>query len=130
MKYAYPAVFHPEEEGGFFISFPDLENCFTQGETIADGIDMASDALSLVLWHMEEEHTKIPAPSTLSSIPLEGDDFASLISADTFAYRKKNDTKSVRKNLSIPHWLDVLATERNISFSTTLQNALIRELGI
>ena len=130
MKYAYPAVFHPEEEGGFFISFPDLENCFTRGETIADGIDMASDALSLVLWHMEEEHAEIPAPSALSSIPPEKDAFATLIGADTLAYRKKNDTKAVRKNLSIPRWLDILATEHNISFSTTLQNALIRELGL
>ena len=130
MKYAYPAVFHPEKEGGFFISFPDLEGCFTQGETIPDGIDMASDVLALTLWHMEEEHAEIPAPSALQSVSLTPAAFATLISADTPAYRKKNDTKAVRKNLSIPHWLDVLATERNISFSTTLQNALMRELGV
>ena len=130
MKYAYPAIFHSEKEGGFFISFPDLENCFTQGENITEGIDMATDVLSLTLWHMKEENLEIPAPSPLAKISVEYGAFVTLISADTIAYRKKNDTKAVRKNLSIPHWLDVLAKERNISFSATLQNALMRELGL
>jgi len=54
MKYVYPALFHPEDNGIFFISFPDLDGCFTQGSSIAEGMDMAADALNLMLWHMEE----------------------------------------------------------------------------
>lgn len=130
MKYVYPALFHLEDDGIFFISFPDLDGCFTQGTSIAEGMDMAADALNLMLWHMEEEHMTIPAPSHLHEIQAENGDFVTLIGADTLAYRKQHDTKAVRKNLSIPRWLDTLATERNVNFSNILQNALMRELGV
>ena len=130
MKYVYPALFHTEDDGIFFISFPDLDGCFTQGRSIAEGMDMAADALDLVLWHMEEGRMPIPEPSPLQKLNVEHGDFLTLIGADTLAYRKQHDTKAVRKNLSIPRWLDTLATERNINFSNILQNALMRELGI
>ena len=130
MKYVYPALFHPEDDGIFFISFPDLDGCFTQGSSIAEGMDMAADALNLMLWHMEEERMPIPEPSPLQKLNVEHGDFLTLIGADTLSYRKQHDTKAVRKNLSIPRWLDTLATERNINFSNILQNALMRELGI
>ena len=129
MKYVYPALFQPEEEG-FFISFPDLDGCFTQAVSLPEGMDMAADALNLMLWHMEEEHMDMPAPSALTNIKGDDGSFATLISADTLAYRRLHDTKAVRKNLSIPRWLDTLATEHNINFSNILQNALMRELGV
>lgn len=129
MKYAYPAIFQPEE-GGFFISFPDLDGCFTQAASIPEGMDMAADALNLMLWHMEEEALNIPVPSSLRNLTCDADSFATLISADTDVYRRLHDTKAVRKNLSIPRWLDTLALEHNVNFSNILQNALMRELGI
>ena len=125
MKYVYPAIFQPEE-GGFFISFPDIDGCFTQASSIPEGLEMATDALNLMLWHMEEEKIDIPAPSPISVLAC-GDGFATLVSADTLAYRRLHDTKAVRKNLSIPRWLDTLATEHNVNI---LQNALMRELGV
>ena len=125
MKYVYPALFQPEE-GGFFISFPDIDGCFTQAASIPEGLDMAADALNLMLWHMEEEHMEIPAPSPISSLNGNEGTFATLISADTLAYRRLHDTKAVRKNLSIPRWLDTLAVQRNINFPNILQNALMR----
>jgi predicted RNase H-like HicB family nuclease len=129
MKYVYPALFQPEE-GGFFISFPDIDGCFTQAPSIPEGLDMAADALNLMLWHMEEKNVDIPAPSPISKIKGDGDSFVTLISADTLAYRRQNDTKAVRKNLSLPRWLDTLATEHNLNFSNILQNALMKELGV
>ena len=53
MKYVYPAVFHAEPEGGYTISFPDIEGCLSQGETIQECCEMAEDALTLMLWDME-----------------------------------------------------------------------------
>ena len=129
MKYVYPALFQPEE-GGFFISFPDIDGCFTQAPSIPEGLDMAADALNLMLWHMEEKNVDIPASSPISEIKGDGDSFVTLISADTLAYRRQNDTKAVRKNLSLPRWLDTLATEHNLNFSNILQNALMKELGV
>ena len=129
MKYVYPALFHPEE-GGFFISFPDIDGCFTQATSIPEGLDMATDALSLMLWHMEEEHMEVPASSPISSLNVDDGSFATLICADTLAYRRLHDTKAIRKTLSIPRWLDTLAVQHNINFSNLLQNALMRELGV
>ena len=67
MKYVYPALFQPEE-GGFFILFPDIDGCFTQAASIPEGLDMAADALNLMLWHMEEEHMEIQNPAFLSNL--------------------------------------------------------------
>ena len=43
-QYVYPAVF-TEEDCGYSINFPDLENCFTSAETLGEGIKMANDVL-------------------------------------------------------------------------------------
>ena len=52
MKHVYPAVFRPENEGGFCVFFPDIERGATQGETIPECIDMAQDFLCLALYDM------------------------------------------------------------------------------
>ena len=44
-NYIYPAIFTPEKEGGYYIHFPDIDNCFTCGDDIEDGMLMAEDAL-------------------------------------------------------------------------------------
>lgn len=54
-KYAYPAIFTPEEDGSYSIIFPDLEGCYTCGDNLEDGIEMAEDALSLVLYGYEKD---------------------------------------------------------------------------
>ena len=53
--YAYPAIFTPEKEGGFYIHFPDIDNCFTCGNTIEEGLMMAKDALALMVYTNYEE---------------------------------------------------------------------------
>ena len=61
-KYAYPAIFTPEDGGGFSIDFPDLEGCHTCGDSLEDGIEMAEDALALVLYGYETGDREIPSP--------------------------------------------------------------------
>lgn len=131
MKYVYSAIFHPEKEGGFSIFFPDIEGCYTQGDTMVEAVEMAEDALNLMLWDKEENKEPIPHPSMPQDIRLEDpSDCIVWVSADTFKYRKMHDTKSVKKTLSIPRWLDTLATDNNINFSNVLQNALKKQLGV
>lgn len=131
MKYVYLAIFHPEKEGGFSIFFPDIEGCYTQGDTMVEAVEMAEDALNLMLWDKEENKEPIPHPSMPQDIRLEDpSDCIVWVSADTFKYRKMHDTKSVKKTLSIPRWLDTLATDNNINFSNVLQNALKKQLGV
>ena len=70
MKYVYPAIFHPEKEGGFSIFFPDIEGCYTQGDTMVEAVEMAEDALNLMLWDKEESKEPIPSPSIPQDIRL------------------------------------------------------------
>lgn len=58
-KYIYPAIF--AKEGAFYnVRFPDLERCYTQGESLQDAYEMASDVLCLTLYRLEEEGASIP----------------------------------------------------------------------
>lgn len=127
-KYIYPAVFIPEDEG-YTVIFPDLIGCQTQGDTLEEALDMAKDALSLYIFDKEEDKKEIPSASSPESLkPDTG--FISLVEFDMIEYRKKYDTKSVRKTLTIPHWLNIMAVEANVNFSNILQNALKRELNV
>ena len=71
-KYVFPAVFTPEKDGGYSILFPDLEGCFTCGDDLIDGMQMAEDVLALVLYSYEKEDREIPIPSKREDIKLQG----------------------------------------------------------
>ncbi|MBO4948771.1 MAG: type II toxin-antitoxin system HicB family antitoxin, partial [Peptococcaceae bacterium] len=60
-KYSYPAVFTPEENGAYSISFPDFESCYTCGDSLADGIMMAEDVLAFTLYDYEKENRPVPS---------------------------------------------------------------------
>ena len=130
MKYVYPAVFASEPEGGFSVFFPDIRQGATQGETIAECIEMAEDFLCLALYRMEEDHKKIPEASSIKQIKTEPDDIVTLISANTESYRRFYENKLVKKTLNIPSWLNKRAEAANINFSQTLQKALKEELNL
>ena len=130
MKYVYPAVFHPEPDGGYSVYFPDVKKGGTQGETIAECIEMAEDFLCLAMYRMEEDKARIPAAASIKSIISEPDDIVTLISADTESYRRYYENKLVKKTLNIPYWLNQKAEEANINFSQLLQKALKSELRI
>ncbi len=128
-QYVYPAVFHPDEkEGGFFITFPDLPGCMTEGCDMKEALFMAQDALEM--WLADAENHKEPIPAPSSRLDVQSPAFINLILADTTAWRKKNDSKAVKKTLSIPNWLNTLAEEAGVNFSQILQDALKERLNI
>lgn len=129
-KYAYAAIFTPAEEGGFTVNFPDLPNCFTDGDTIAEALEMAKDVLCLTLYGLEEDRKEIPKPSELSQIHAEQGEIVSLVACDTLEYRKFFDKKAVKKTLTIPNWLNTLAERSEVNFSAALQEALIAKLHL
>lgn len=128
-KYIYPAVFEKEDDQ-YAISFPDLPNCFTQGEDLQDALEMAQDALCLVLYHMEKEGKEIPAATDIKKIEVSDNAFVTLIDCDTFEYEKFYKSKAVKKTLTIPEWLNDMAVKENINFSNVLQNALMEQLNV
>lgn len=129
MKYAYPAIFTPEQ-GGYSIRFPDFENCYTSAETLAEGMEMANDVLCLTLYDMEETERPIPAASKVREVKVSGDEFVTLVACDTLEYRKFYDSRAVKKTLTIPAWLNTMAERAGVNFSMILQAALKQELHI
>lgn len=129
-KYVFPAVFTKEENGAYSVNFPDVKNCFTSGESLADAIEAAEDVLGTMLTFYEDEHRDIPDPSPLDAVQTTEGEFVSYIACDTLEYRKRNNTRAVKKTLSIPEWLNELATERGVNFSQVLQDALKNQLGL
>ena len=124
----YPAVFHTAEEGGFWISFPDLPECFTQGENVEQAYEMAVDALGLALTSRQEEKQPIPAASDPSTFTLEPRSFLMVVEFDMLAYKKRTNSRAVKKTLSIPEWLNEEATSMGINFSQVLQEALMAKI--
>jgi len=125
MKTMYPAIFH-SENNGYWVEFPDLEGCFTQGDTMEETITMSEEALGLYLIALEESKQAFPNPSNPAKIKVESDDdFVSIIAVNINMYRRD---RAVKKTLTIPRYLNDEATKRGCNFSQILQNALADEL--
>ena len=95
-KLFYPALFHKSEEGGFWISFPDLPEGLTQGDDMAKAYEMAVDVLGLALESREKEHDIIPAASDPTAIVPEQNAFVVVIEFDMLAYKKRTGSRAVR----------------------------------
>lgn len=130
VKYVYPAVFTPEEDGKFSINFPDIDGCYTCGDDLSDGMEMAQDALALMLTYLEDKKRDIPAASPINTIIMNGGEFATYISCDTVVYRRLMNKAAVKKTLSIPSWLNDSAVAAGLNFSQVLQDALKERLHI
>ena len=128
-KYAYPAVF-TAENNSYSVSFPDIDGCLTFGETIPEAIEMAEDALCLMLYDLEEEGSEIPKPSDAKELKVNNNEFVTMIACDTEEYRKYYDNKAVKKTLTVPNWMNTLAEKAGINFSQVLQEALRQKLGL
>lgn len=128
-KLFYPAIFHVAEEGGFWITFPDLPECMTQGDNMQEAYEMAVDALGLALTSREQEGEEIPAASELNQLALSKDEYCVVIEFDMLAYKKRTNSKAVKKTLSIPEWLNEEATALGINFSQVLQEALVKKIN-
>jgi len=125
----YPAVFHKAEEGGFWISFPDIPECLTQGDDMQQAYEMAVEALGLSLTTMEEVGEELPEASSLEQINTE-EGFLVVVEFDMAEYRRKHCSRAVKKTLSIPEWLNEAAMRQNINFSQVLQEALMQKIDM
>lgn len=126
MKTAYPAIIHPDADG-IWVEFPDLEGCFSDGDTIVDAVSNAQNALGAYLCSMIERGLSPAPPSDIRSVAAN-DGIVTVIVTDPTAFRR--DTHAVKKTLSIPAWLNDEAIRHNINFSSVLQEALRVQLQV
>ncbi|MGN1456991.1 MAG: type II toxin-antitoxin system HicB family antitoxin [Acutalibacteraceae bacterium] len=128
MKTAYPVVLIHDNDG-YLVKIPDFD-FMTQGENIPDAIDMARDAISLMGVQYQDEKKELPQPSQPYDISHSENEIITLVDVDFQAYRKMLENRSVRKNCTIPAWLNTIAEKNNINFSAVLQAALMEKLGL
>lgn len=122
----YPAIFTKEGDS-YWVKFIDLDGCFSDGNTLAEAMENAKEAMGLY----SEDCKEYPVCTTdFSNIKLEKDQIISFVSINMEEHKKKYETKSVKKTLSIPAWLNTMAENNNINFSQLLQMALMEKLNI
>ena len=135
MKAVYPVIF-TQTENVILAEVPDLE-ILTEGKEIAEAITMARDAIGLKVISMEDDGMELPKPTDLLKIDVEKGTFAaegisyvSIVDVDTTEYRKKMENKSVRRNITLPNWLNLEAEKAHINVSKVAQEALMEKLGV
>ena len=125
MKLVYPACFYQDEESGSYtVEVPDLPGCVSGGATLAEAILMGEDAASGWVLDELEEGREIPAASRILDVHPDEGGFVSLLTLDMDTYTEKYGKKAVRKNLTIPAWLNTFAEQQKVNFSQVLTNAL------
>jgi Uncharacterized conserved protein len=125
-KLVYVATFE-KDENTLLVLFPDVPGAITCGDDMAHAYEMAEECLGTML----EDEIDLPVPSTIEEIQAKYPNKAvALISVDMLAFKRKYHNKVVKKNTSIPEWLNELAEKENINFSQTLTEALKLKLGV
>lgn len=117
-EYVYPALFHPNDDGSFTVTYPDLPGCISEGKSLGNAMYMAQSALTQWLEYLTDKKQDIPAPSAMAAVTTAGDEFTSLIRADV------KDGRAVKRTVSIPKWMDDGAVKSGLSLSRVLQDAL------
>ena len=134
MVAVYPVIFTKtgDAKDTYLIEIPDL-NGFTEGFGLADSIHMARDYIGSSLYELED--SMYPPPSETGSIDISKCEFAgdgqsviSLVDIDMDEYRKAIDNQPVRRNVSLPSWLNKKANDAHINVSRVLQDALMEKL--
>ena len=92
-------------------------------------MEMARDAIGLMGIDYLDDGKEIPEPNS-KEIKARKEDIVTLVDVDFLEYRRKVDNKSVKKNCTIPYWLNVEAEKAGINYSKVLQDAIMGILGI
>ena len=129
MKLVYPALFVKEADGKYSVSFPDVPEALTCGDNLEDAIEMAEECLGMCLEGRKEDGKDIPK-ADFENIKTQSGEMIVGIEFDSIEFNKKYNNKSIRKNVTIPAWLNEMAEKKNVNFSQVLQNALMKELNI
>ena len=76
MKFYYPAVITPEQDGRYHAVFPDLETCEAFGDTLDEVLDEAVEAASCwIEAELAEEEPDLPSATDPVDIPLSSGAF-------------------------------------------------------
>lgn len=129
MKNSYPIVLTPDKVG-YVVYVPDFD-INTEGDTLTEAIEMARDAIGLMGIVMEDDKRRLPVPTNIEGVEKKTkDDIITLVDVDFTEYRRQNDMRSVRRNVTLPGWLDFEARKNGVNVSAVLQEALKLKLNL
>lgn len=135
MNNVYPVIL-TTVENAVLVEVPDLQ-ILTEGKDVMNAMAMARDAIGLKVTTMEDLGQEIPNASEIDRVNVhngtfceEGESFVTLVDVDFVEYRRKMEQRMVRRNVTLPSWLDFEATKAKINVSKVLQEALKKELGV
>lgn len=131
LNVCYPAVFHLDNNMTYWVEFPDLDGCFSDGKTIEEAYINSKEALAMYLDKSDDTFERtINEPRNISKVIKKyKNELVLLVECDSIGYAKKYKNRAVKKTLSIPEWLNDLAIANNINFSNLLQEALLSKLS-
>lgn len=124
---SYPCIFNEENKEYWGQFLVPLDGIFSRGNTLAECIEDAKEALGNYLIDLKEYPI---CNINLHDISLKENQILSYVSINMEEFRLKYSRKSVKKTLSIPAWLNTKAEKENVNFSKVLQEALIKELKL
>lgn len=121
----YLAVFK-EEKGQFSAWIPDF-NLTVKGTSLADTIMVARTAIAKKLF--SGDGSEVFSANRIMKYDCAEEEFAAIIDIDLVKYRRKYDNRRIRKNLTIPNWLNEEAEKQDVNFSKVLEEAIKRKLN-
>ncbi|WP_369903911.1 type II toxin-antitoxin system HicB family antitoxin [Enterococcus faecium] len=126
LRMTYPAIFQREDNGGYFIDFPDIQGAYTgiNKDDLGYAVAMAEEVLGMVLSDYVEHGETLPKASNIKDLAVDSNSFATLISVDLAKYLKDNTL--VKKTLTIPRWASDLGNRSGINFSKLLTEAIVQ----
>jgi predicted RNase H-like HicB family nuclease len=126
MKKVYPVVLTPIKEGyGVYVPALDIN---THGKDLVNAVEMARDAICLTIWSLQDDlKQNVPEPDL--NVRVVGPDVLALVDVDIEAYKRAHEQRTIRRNCSIPSWLNEKAEAAGINVSRVLQEALEERLG-
>ncbi|WP_273141013.1 type II toxin-antitoxin system HicB family antitoxin [Jonquetella anthropi] len=125
----YPAIFSYADDG-ITITFPDLPGCISSAHSDDEALYMARDALGCWLAANEASGNSLPAPSAPQNIKCSKNQAVFIIDVWLPLYREERLSGSVKKNVTIPIWLNAAAEKAGLNFSKILQAGLKASLRI
>lgn len=127
-NYTYPAIVSSEEDGTLTIRFPTLGGAETYADSEEELIEAGQELLALTLIDCLDSNQPVPEEEA----DLTAGEGEKLVYIHVWLpyFRSRTHEVYVKKTLTIPAWLDVLAKQNEINFSAVLTEALKKKLEL
>lgn len=129
----FKAVYYwDDEDKCFYAEVPSFDSIMTDGESVDELERNLIDIMALTIQDFIDENTDYVKILEKNKEYKNDDDSKNIMFISFFLPYEISKTKDIykKKTLTIPVWLDMLASQKNINFSRVLQEGLKEELRL